>query len=88
LGYIGLNKYLYAIGRADSPECEDCREEETVEHYLLHSERFREPKDRLSSKIFKVCREWILSLDMLLGVSGRTHIETSAWIHASCWAII
>jgi hypothetical protein len=69
LGYLGLNKYLYAIGQADSPECEDCREEETVEHYLLHCDRFRDPRDRLSSKIFNLCGEWILSLDMLLGVS-------------------
>ena len=40
LGLTSLNKYLFRIGREDSPECEICQQDETVEHYLLKCRRF------------------------------------------------
>ena len=34
-GHIGLNKHLYRINRADSPNCPNCLDtEETVEHFI------------------------------------------------------
>ena len=36
-GHIGLNKHLYRINRADTPNCPNCSDiEETVEHFIGH----------------------------------------------------
>ena len=40
LGLTSLNKYLFRIKREESPECDICQQDETVEHYLLKCRRF------------------------------------------------
>ncbi|ETO01112.1 hypothetical protein RFI_36328 [Reticulomyxa filosa] len=35
-GKVGLNDYLYNIQRSESPDCIWCKEEETVEHFLMN----------------------------------------------------
>ena len=53
IGYIGLNKTLFLIGKSGTDGCE-CGKTETVEHVLMECERYTE--ERMSQSIVN-CRE-------------------------------
>ncbi|KAF9443076.1 hypothetical protein P691DRAFT_680270 [Macrolepiota fuliginosa MF-IS2] len=64
LGYIPLNAYLHRFKKRDNPTCRDCgKEEEMVEHYLLHYKGQREKmeknmgRERLTKKTTLSMRE-------------------------------
>jgi ribonuclease HI len=42
IGHVGLGKHLNRFNMRDSPLCQDCGEEDTVEHYLLSCGRYRD----------------------------------------------
>jgi ribonuclease HI len=69
LGYVRLNKYLHQIGVVESPNCETCQSEETVEHYLLECTKFEDIRESLRGKLFHLCGEWTLTEDLFLSVN-------------------
>ncbi|XP_063416806.1 uncharacterized protein LOC134699047 [Mytilus trossulus] len=53
-GYIPLNKHLYKIGISDTKLCEECRVEETVEHFLLHCKLYNTERSILFDSLRKL----------------------------------
>jgi ribonuclease HI len=51
-GHIALNKYLHKIGKADSPQCPECRNtSETVHHYLFRCPAYSDQRKRLEKRL-------------------------------------
>ncbi len=50
-GKVGLNEFLCSINCVDSPDCEWCKTEESVEHFLLHCRRYRRARKKLFASI-------------------------------------
>ena len=51
-GHIPLKAYLHRIGKADTPTCEKCGEDnETVEHYLMRCKQYQNQRRRLQEEI-------------------------------------
>jgi hypothetical protein len=62
-GHAPLNKYLHKIGKADSPLCPHCQEqEESVEHFLLLCPALQTLRNQLFGLLFRASRR----LDFLL----------------------
>jgi hypothetical protein len=60
-GFVGLNKYLTAIGAVDSPLCPKCHVPESVEHFLLHCCHFVEERHSLRLALGHSCQRLTLS---------------------------
>ena len=54
IGHVGLNKHLHRFNMADSPLCEVCREQETVQHYLLTCRRYERQRIKLKTRLNKM----------------------------------
>ena len=52
-GHCGLNKYLHSIGATHSPYCECGYGKETVEHYLLECNKYRDQRKRMRLELKK-----------------------------------
>lgn len=51
-GHIGLNKHLHRIKVVQSPKCPSCKTyDESVEHYLLHCDAYRQERIEMKRKI-------------------------------------
>ena len=70
-GYC-LNEYLHKISPAVNAECE-CGEQETIEHYLLHCERYEEARQKLINRIYFYTGSVVLDLDFLLSVKPKVN---------------
>ena len=47
IGHVGVNKYLYRVGLKDTPMCDLCGAEETIEHYILECPGYSQQRDHL-----------------------------------------
>ena len=50
-GHCSLNKYLHRFNIIDDPRCECGKGQETVTHYLLICERFKEERNKLREMV-------------------------------------
>ena len=50
-GHCGLNQYLHRFGKTGSPYCECGYGKETVEHYLLECNKYKEQRKRLRKEV-------------------------------------
>ena len=50
-GYVKLREYRHKIGLADDPYC-DFGEIENLEHYLLHSQNYDVPREKVKQNLF------------------------------------
>ena len=64
-GFINLNYYKHLLQQIDSPNCE-CGETETVEHYLLHCEKYDNLREKLRTEIYFITGSLEIDLETLL----------------------
>ena len=50
--YAKLNDYLHKIGVSETSKC-SCGEVETIEHYLLHCEKYFNERERMRTVLFQ-----------------------------------
>jgi hypothetical protein len=63
-GHVALNRYMYKIGKVDSPTCPQCRTaQESVHHYLFRCPAFSEQRKKMEKKLKRGAR----SIKTLLG---------------------
>lgn len=70
LGHAGLNKHLFKIKKSPSELCQHCREEETIEHYILDCSLYDHHRGVLYTKIITTIRK-IIPLTLKLALGGE-----------------
>ena len=77
-GHCVLNKYLYRIGKKDSPECTCEHGIESVEHYLLECPNYQEQRAELREAV----KPGDMTVAKLLG-NCKTFKHTMEYIRAT-----
>ena len=60
---------MFLIGKSNSNECSECKITEDVEHVLMHCQKYRGERTKLTRKIAEAGRVW--SLEGILGTTGK-----------------
>jgi len=81
-----LNKYLYRIGKKDSPECTCKHGIESVEHYLLECPKYQaqraelrevvKPGDITVAKLLKNCKTFKQTMEYIRATERMEDRET------------
>jgi len=66
IGHVGVKAYLHRFNMSENYECETCNIAETIEHFLLHCNKYNRQRDKLTAALSAVgIRE--VSQGVLLG---------------------
>ena len=70
LGHTKLNAHMAAKGLRDSATCSQCdaQEDETIQHFLLNCERYREPRKKMRDNLLELGVTQ-MTIPVLLGAS-------------------
>lgn len=71
-GHTGLNSTLFVMGKHNTGRCEYCGQEETIEHVIVHCERYEEERGRMSEQFRKERVQFDL-VDILQGSSNKCY---------------
>ena len=66
IGHVGVKKHMHRFQMSESPTCEECDIDETVDHYLLHCGKYELEREAMRRRL----REYgipSLSLKIILG---------------------
>ncbi len=74
LGHCALNKTLKMIGKHQTGLCEECQEEESVEHVILHCRRYQREREIMENNLKEVGVKK-LTLKTTLGMSDRAQVR-------------
>lgn len=69
-GHCQTNAYKYKINMADSSTCDNCQEEETIQHLILECREYAEERNRLLSKLYKEKLQYPFNLEYLLNLNN------------------
>ena len=75
-GFIRLNEYLHMIGAVDSNKCQ-CREIESISHYLLDCQLFENEREIMRKSLFQNCGIIHLDLNVLLDARKEDSLNTA-----------
>ncbi len=53
-GHTGLNSTLFNIGKHNTSRCDNCGQEETVEHVMLHCQKYEAERRHLTQNLRKI----------------------------------
>ena len=73
-GYAKLNDYCHKLNITESANCQ-CGERETVEHYILHCDKYEEAREKLIHDMFVLSGSMHLSLEVLLTVGADEEVS-------------
>lgn len=73
-GYCSLNEYKHKTGVKDSPDCE-CGETESVRHFIEDCERYEDIRERLRTRLFRMCGIGEFTAELFLGVRKEDPYE-------------
>lgn len=82
LGKASLNKYLFKINRAETPQCEFCGDDETVHHFLIQCPHYSNARTVLRQKLSRININY-LSPSLLLGGDACPSNQQKYVLHAT-----
>ena len=74
LGHSALNKTLQLIGKHQNGLCEECQEDETVEHVLVVCRRYETERETLRGKMRELKVQEVTTKS-LLKMENRKHVK-------------
>lgn len=68
IGHAAVKQYLHRIKRSDTPYCNECGENETIEHYLLECKLYESQRNNFLWKIMTILKKLPdITLKLILG---------------------
>ena len=74
LGHSALNKTLQVVGKHQDGLCEDCLEDETIEHVLMNCSKYEIERETLRNKMRELGEQEI-TVKSLLRMDNRKHLR-------------